>query len=103
LLFLSVIGAVASALAMAFLYSPADQNRVYYGTDTRAQSLLVGGALSVALTLLANRRSGQGDFASTPSAWGARTPAARRILIAVGIAGMVATAALWTLVNVNDA
>lgn len=103
LLVVSVVGALASALTMALLYSPADQNRVYYGTDTRAQSLLVGAALSVALTLLANRRSGQGDFTSTPSAWGARTPAARRILIAVGIAGMVATAALWTLVNVNDA
>ena len=35
-----------------------DQNRVYYGTDTRAQSLLVGAALSVGLTLWANRRAG---------------------------------------------
>jgi hypothetical protein len=88
---------------MAWLYSPADQNRVYYGTDTRAQSLLFGAALSVGLTLWANRHAGSGDVTSTPNAWKARSPESRRVFIALGVVGVAATAALWTLVNVGDA
>jgi peptidoglycan/LPS O-acetylase OafA/YrhL len=38
--------ALASAIWMAVLYEPADPSRVYYGTDTRAQQLLVGAALA---------------------------------------------------------
>jgi peptidoglycan/LPS O-acetylase OafA/YrhL/lysophospholipase L1-like esterase len=43
-----VLGAVAvSAILMAVLYHPyTDPSRVYYGTDTRAQVLLVGAALA---------------------------------------------------------
>lgn len=38
-----------SAAEMAIMYQPdADPTRVYYGTDTRAFSLLVGAALSIA-------------------------------------------------------
>lgn len=38
---------VASGLAMAIMYDPlADPSRVYYGTDTRAFSLLMGAALA---------------------------------------------------------
>jgi peptidoglycan/LPS O-acetylase OafA/YrhL/lysophospholipase L1-like esterase len=40
--------AVASAVAMAVLYHPGhDPSRVYYGTDTRAQSLLIGSILAI--------------------------------------------------------
>jgi peptidoglycan/LPS O-acetylase OafA/YrhL len=43
-----LIGAIASAVAMAFLYEPgADPSRVYYGTDTRMFGLLIGAALAV--------------------------------------------------------
>ncbi len=104
LLFLvSVVGALGSALVMALLYTPAAENRVYYGTDTRAQSLLIGAALSVGLTLAANRRSQPGVVTSTPSAWKARNTTARRAYVVVGIAGILATSALWTLVTVDDA
>ncbi len=42
------VGAVASALTMVLLYSPrGDVSRVYYGTDTRAQAMLVGAVLAV--------------------------------------------------------
>lgn len=42
--------ALVSALLMAVLYTPnSDPSRVYYGTDTRAQALLVGGALATVL------------------------------------------------------
>ena len=48
-----VAGAGASALWMAVLYHPGDDpSRVYYGTDTRAATLLVGAALAAAVTLL---------------------------------------------------
>ena len=44
---LCVVGALASAVAMAVLYHPgADPSRIYYGTDTRAFDLLAGAALA---------------------------------------------------------
>ena len=47
---LLVLGAVASAWAMAVLFQPgSDPTRVYEGTDTRAFQLLVGAVLAVAL------------------------------------------------------
>ncbi len=43
--------ALLSALAMALLASPqTDPSRVYYGTDTRVQALLIGATLAVMLT-----------------------------------------------------
>lgn len=45
-----IVGAVASALLMAALSGPGkDLSRAYYGTDTRAQALLVGAALALVL------------------------------------------------------
>ncbi|MFA2693787.1 acyltransferase family protein [Bacillus mycoides] len=42
------LGAIASALAMEILYEPGtDPSRIYYGTDTRAFSLLIGAALAL--------------------------------------------------------
>jgi len=53
LLGLVLLGALGSALLMALLYQPGtDPSRVYYGTDTRAQALLLGGALAIALARL---------------------------------------------------
>lgn len=41
------LGAIASAIAMAILYEPGtDPSRVYYGTDTRSFSLLIGAVLA---------------------------------------------------------
>ncbi len=48
----AVLGAIASAVLMASLYVPGgDPSRVYYGTDTRAQAMLMGAALAVVVTL----------------------------------------------------
>ncbi len=42
------LGAAASALLVAVIYVPGtDPSRVYYGTDTRATSLLIGAALAL--------------------------------------------------------
>ena len=47
LLTVVIFGAVASAVAMALLYTPGvDPSRIYYGTDTRATGLLCGAALA---------------------------------------------------------
>ncbi|KAB3520765.1 acyltransferase family protein [Corynebacterium sp. zg254] len=47
----AVVAGVASAVAMATLYSPdADPTRVYYGTDTHAFGLLIGVTVAVLLT-----------------------------------------------------
>lgn len=49
LLFLvTIAGAIISTLLMALLFEPgSDPSRVYYGTDTRAFSLLIGAALAM--------------------------------------------------------
>jgi peptidoglycan/LPS O-acetylase OafA/YrhL len=48
----TLVAALGSAALMAVLYRPgSDPSRLYYGTDTRAQALLLGGALAFALAL----------------------------------------------------
>ncbi|HHT7141651.1 acetyltransferase [Bacillus anthracis] len=48
MILLICLGAFASALAMAILYEPGvDSSRIYYGTDTRAFSLLIGAVLAL--------------------------------------------------------
>lgn len=46
-----------SAIVMATVYVPGgDPSRVYYGTDTRMQDILVGAALAVGMSMLDRRR-----------------------------------------------
>jgi peptidoglycan/LPS O-acetylase OafA/YrhL len=52
----TLLAMAASALVMAALYRPGvDPSRLYYGTDTRAQALLFGGALAVVLAMWGQR------------------------------------------------
>ncbi len=61
LLGVAVAGALASAGEMAALFTPGgDQTRLYFGTDTHVQSILVGAALACWLTILQQRRGAQG-------------------------------------------
>ena len=46
---LASVGALGSATAAVLLVSEASLNRVYFGTDTRVQALLIGGAASALL------------------------------------------------------
>ncbi len=83
LLYISVFGAAASAILMAAVSSDANGiNRAYYGTDTRAQGLLVGAALATAFTLWGHgrARSGQAGWA------------------AIGLVGAAAVAVMWVSV-----
>ncbi|HEV3266757.1 MAG TPA: acyltransferase family protein [Acidimicrobiales bacterium] len=63
LLGITIVGIAASAIEMAVLFHPGiDPSRLYYGTDTRAQDILVGAAVAL---LIGGRRQGVGlgDFA----------------------------------------
>jgi peptidoglycan/LPS O-acetylase OafA/YrhL len=60
LLVVTVTLALASAVWMAVLYPYVDQNRLYYGTDTRAQDVLVGAALAIALAMRAPSMTDRG-------------------------------------------
>ncbi|MGE5829970.1 MAG: acyltransferase family protein [Micromonosporaceae bacterium] len=50
LLTITLVGATASMVTAALLYRPLDSNRAYFGTDARAQALLIGAALAVLLS-----------------------------------------------------
>jgi peptidoglycan/LPS O-acetylase OafA/YrhL len=100
LLGLCVVGALASALEMALLYSVADVNRDYYGTDTRAQSLLIGAALAVGLSIWADHRtSNQGGGSDRH----VHSPRNRLLVLLIGLAGAGGSLILWTTVSYNEA
>ena len=112
LLIVCVVGALASSIEMGVLYSPGDVNRVYYGTDTRAQSLLVGAALAVLLSLWADRRrrvgtvpagSDQARRLGGDPAWAVQSVRGRAAVLGIGLAGVAISAVLWTVVSYNDA
>jgi peptidoglycan/LPS O-acetylase OafA/YrhL len=73
-----VLGA-ASIAAMWTLYDPRDPSRVYFGTDTRAAAILLGGALA----------------AWQASAGPARSRAARAGIEIAGALGVAVLAAAW--------
>jgi peptidoglycan/LPS O-acetylase OafA/YrhL/lysophospholipase L1-like esterase len=81
---LAAAGALGSAVWMAVLApSGSDTTRAYYGTDTRAQALLVGAALATAF-----------------ARWGPFTRARGRVVSAyLAIAGAFGTALLWWRVS----
>lgn len=55
------VGAAASTFLMAYLYVPgSDPSRLYYGTDTRATSLLVGAALALIYRPRSQQAAGSG-------------------------------------------
>ncbi len=98
LLVVCVVGALLSALEMALVYKPADVTRVYFGTDTHAQSVLVGASLAVGLAMWAERRRKGAE-----QDWQARTPGARALLTVIGVMGVAVTAILCTTVHSDQA
>ncbi len=102
LLAVTVAGALASALTMALLYhGGTGASRDYYGTDTRAQALLIGAALAIFLARPITRRRGGAD--RSPSMALIRTvdlsPAARTGLVVLGGVGLAVIG--WMSVTVN--
>ncbi len=88
---LIVVLAIVSVALMMFLYVPGgDPSRVYYGTDTRAFSLLIGAFLAFAFP--SHRVCGKGKKGLNP---GQRKT--------VGLLGLVAFAAIIVMMIVVDA
>jgi peptidoglycan/LPS O-acetylase OafA/YrhL len=94
LLVVAVAGAAASVVEMAILFRPGtNTTRVYFGTDTHAQSVLIGAALACVLTVVERRR---GQAGMDPEA---RTPLARRWLTAAGLVALAVIVALSALLS----
>ena len=62
---ITVALAFGSAALMAALFDPGDPSRVYYGTDTRAQALLLGAVLAFLVTRPRRRRPQRGPWRAT--------------------------------------
>jgi peptidoglycan/LPS O-acetylase OafA/YrhL len=98
LLILSAVGAAASAFEMAHLYGPsANLTRLYFGTDTHAQSILIGAVLACSMTLIEMRR---GTSGMAPAA---ASPVLRWFLTALAVAGFAGMLTLtYTLVGTSS-
>jgi len=95
LLWLSGIGALASCVEMLLLFrSGASLTRLYYGTDTRAQALLVGAALAVALAMVAERR---GAATGIATAWRPASRVARGAIAVLGLGGAAGCGVMWAV------
>ncbi len=96
----AVGGAVASA-ATAFGLSVAgvDTSRIYYGTDTRAQALLVGAALAATMTRGGAATMTPGGGATMTRGGAATERWARLGGQAAGLAGAAVVAAVWFTVD----
>lgn len=101
LLVVTVTGAVASAVAMVVVYgNGAGANRAYYGTDTRAQALLIGAALAIVLAHpLPRRRAGPVTTTSLVRQVSLGTTA-RSAVVALGAAGLVTV--VWLAYSVDS-
>ena len=105
LLLFSVAGTLASALEMALLWDGTNQTRLYYGTDTHAQCILVGASLAILLSLAAHARRSRGPLPRLrrrrggDPAWAATTAWSKSALTVTGVVGVAATALLWTQVD----
>ncbi len=103
---------LVSALLMAILYTPdADPSRVYYGTDTRAFSVLLGAAFALVWPLggkpvvgrdlfVSMVRAGEGYRRADPVVYEARPT---RVAQAMGLGGLVALLAIMVFVPAEAA
>ena len=94
LLYIAGVGAIASASLMAVLsFRNADPSRLYFGTDTRAQTLMIGAVLAIAFHLRGRDYTGT-RFAAAPGPAhriGRRSsglsPSARSLVTVAGVVG----------------
>ncbi len=96
LLGVCVVAAVASAIEMRLLYDPSNVNRVYLGTDTRAQCLFIGCALAVALVIITQRHHEEGRLAAG-QLWRPASQQGRTLCGVAGIVGAVGAILIWVL------
>jgi peptidoglycan/LPS O-acetylase OafA/YrhL len=96
------LAAVGSAVEMYLLFRHAvNNNRVYLGTDTRAQCLFIGAALAVGLVLLTERGHSAGAL-QEGELW---RPAGNRGRLFCGVFGLVGAGAsvlIWCLTSTTS-
>ena len=114
----AVVGALASALDMRLSYfAHASVTRLYEGTDTRCQDILVGAALAIGMAIWAQHRAPVPERAgrrrravpkpwfgapATPiSAWEITSPLPRACLQVLGWSALAGCLYLWTRVNTS--
>ena len=89
LLVVTLVGAAASAVAMAVLFAPGlAANRSYFGTDTRVQALLLGAALAIMLARPLGL-GGSRDLSGALVRDRQLTARGRTRLVTVGIIGII--------------
>jgi len=93
LLAVCLLGAAASALTAAALYRPADVNRAYFGTDSRAEALLIGCALAVTLELWPSTNGRLANADRAPLGQAARR---HPVLGTLAVAGGLGVGWAWT-------
>jgi peptidoglycan/LPS O-acetylase OafA/YrhL len=92
LLAVAVGGVVVSTTAMVVLFERgASPTRLYYGTDTHGQCIMVGASLAIAMALATQRRMRAGS----PSRPVAATRVSRVALSVLGVACVALSAAMW--------
>ena len=84
---IAVVGALASAVAAVVLCSDDNRDRVYFGTDTRAQALLIGSA--AAALLVTDWPALNRGWCLIRTRWGRRVA---RVLPLAGLTGLAAAA-----------
>ena len=82
---IATLGALASAAAAIVFVSDSTRDRIYFGTDTRAQALLIGSA--AAALLVRDWPSLNRGWCMIRTRWGRRVA---RVLPLVGVAGLAA-------------
>jgi hypothetical protein len=97
LITVAVVGAIASATEMALLFNPTNINRLYFGTDTHAQSVLIGATLAIGLRLWAERKR-KGDEGN----WQAHSLWARCVFTVIGVVGLAVSIVLYIKVRSDD-
>jgi peptidoglycan/LPS O-acetylase OafA/YrhL len=98
LLGVCVAAGVASAVEMSVLYDPTNVNRVYLGTDTRAQCLFIGCALAVALVIVTQRHHEEGRLAAG-QLWRPASELGRAVCGVAGILGAAGAIIIWILTD----
>ena len=93
----TVMGAIASAVDTAILFAGGrNLNRVYYGTDTRAASLLIGAALAIGFALWRAGRERAAFDRARPGAVGVLGSK----LVGAGASRVAGAGALFALIGV---
>lgn len=106
LLVVCIVGALGSATEMALLYNGHNDTRLYFGTDTHGQSVLVGCGLAAAMALWSERRAvrprhaprGLPDLGGG-STWLLRTRRGRVVWTLLGLVGAVGSVAMYEFVR----